>query len=182
MDFEFRSLWGPSSQVTFSARRALIAFQVLSATTAIAESLILSTKVTPGICLAAAASKSATLPPMTSQRASAGAAAGSLISEERAGAGLLDGDLLPVGFELFGENHGQRSSHPLAHLRAGDHYRDFAFRSDRQICVGRKCAFCLRLSARGQINADDQSRSRRRGGFEKRPPGKRRHFAPPAAR
>ena len=71
MDFEFRSLWGPSSQVTFSARRALIAFQVLSATTAIAESLILSTKVTPGICLAAAASKSATLPPMTSQRASA---------------------------------------------------------------------------------------------------------------
>ena len=114
--------------------------------------------------------------------ANAGAAAGSLISEERAGAGLLDGDLLPVGFELFGENHGQRSSHPLAHLRAGDHYRDFAFRSDRQICVGRKCAFCLRLSARGQINADDQSRSRRRGGFEKPPPGKRRHFAPPAAR
>ena len=71
MDFEFRSLLGPSSQVTFSARRALIAFHVLSATTAMAESLILSTKVTPGICLAAAASKSATLPPMTSQRASA---------------------------------------------------------------------------------------------------------------
>ena len=58
-------------------------------------------------------------------RADAGTASSCLIAIESAGSGLLDFNLLPVGFEFLGEDHRQGGADTLLiHLGAGDHDRD----------------------------------------------------------
>ena len=64
------------------------------------------------------------------RRANARAASRSLIAIKRAGSGLLDFDLLPVGFQFFGKDHGQRGPNTLAHLGARDYDRNFVIRSN----------------------------------------------------
>ena len=70
--------------------------------------------------------------------ANARASSRRLISKKRAGAGLLDFDLLPVGLEFFGEDHGQRGADSLSHFRARDHHGDLVVGSDAQISVRRE--------------------------------------------
>src|SRR5262249_30000315 len=89
--------------------------------------------------------------------ADAGAAASSLIAEQRASTSLLDLDLLPVSFEFLSKDHRQRCAHALTHLGASDNDRDLALRRDGQICVGSKRSGLLGVCARGKIEADDQS-------------------------
>src|SRR5437763_16486595 len=64
----FKSLLGPSSQLTFNKRRPSIALQTLSATTATAASLILPAKVTPEIFFDSLSSKLVSLPPIVGHR------------------------------------------------------------------------------------------------------------------
>ena len=80
--------------------------------------------------------------------ADAGATSGGLIAVQCAGAGLFDFDLFPVGFEFFGEDHGQSGADALSHLGARDDDGDFVLGSDAQICIRREGSPCVtRLDA-----------------------------------
>src|ERR1700757_3682238 len=111
--------------------------------------------------------------------ADAGAATGGLITEERAGSRLFNFDLLPVGLEFFGENHGKCSAYALTHLGARDHDGHFVVGSDSQIGVGRK-RFLAGFIAMRQIEADDQSSAGGYSGSHKFAAGKWAHRAPPS--
>ena len=110
--------------------------------------------------------------------ADAGAASGGLIAEERAGSGLLDGNLLPVGFEFFGEDHGQRGAHALTHLGACDHDGDFVVGRDAQISVRRE-GFLARSRFMREVEADDQSCAGCDSGGYEFAAGKWAHREPP---
>ena len=110
-----------------------------------------------------------------------GAASSALVAVQHAGAGLLNSNLLPVGFQFLGENHGQRGPDALPHLRARDHDRDFFVRRNAQICVGSKTVLRRRAVA-GKIKANHQTSSGCSAGGQEIAARKWGHCPPPAAR
>jgi hypothetical protein len=104
--------------------------------------------------------------------ANRGRGAGHLDADERIDVDLvvrrrmLDGDLVDVDLQLFGDQHRQRGVGALAHLDHGHHERHLARAIDAQERVRREGRISRErvadLAARGQADGENQSA----GGFQ----------------